>query len=679
VKSLWDDFLTEQRGRFALFTPVFMAAGILAYFARTTEPPLAWSAAVAGLSILLVAGAWRWPVPRAAALSLAFGCSGFALACWATARAPDWAALPPHAVVVSGQVSLVEALPEGRRITIASPSLDGDAPLDRALRIRLRTTDPGPVAVGDVIRVRVLLRAPSPPDYPGGWDTQREAFFSGLAGYGFAIGPATVLHHAGGGWWAALRSRVAQRIMEGLPGPQGAIAATLLTGMGAAIPPADRAAFQDSGLAHLLAVAGLHVGIVMGLVFSVARFGLALWERAALRWPTRQIAALAALAAGGLYLALTGAHVPILRSFAMAALVTLGVLTGRRAVSLRGLCLAALVLMTIAPASVVGVSFQMSFASVLTLIAGYEMARPLLARLGQQSWWRRPVLYVTGLMLTSLLAGTAALPFAAYHFGRATLYYVPANMLAVPLTAFWVMPCGLAVLALMPLGLEQLGLVPMGWGLRGLLAIAHTVSTWPAASLPVPSMPGWGLALVSVGLAWGGLWRGRLRLAGLLPLVLGLAAPLLVPPPDILVGPEARLIALRLPGRILIDKTQGVSAFEAEAAGRVWSNLGSVPRGDQPVGCTANGCRLQIAGRTVLLARDAGAVACDASVILSSAWLRGACPGVTVIDHGSAARNGATTLRLTPHAPVIVTDRMLRGDRPWVIRTRVLLPMAQTE
>ena len=464
--------------------------------------------------------------------------------------------------------------------------------------------------------------------------------------------------------------------MAGLPGVPGAVAATLLTGLGAAIPPEDRAAFRDSGLAHLLAVAGLHIGIVMGLVFAATRLALAAWEWAALHWPTRRIAAVAALAAGAFYLALTGAHVPILRSFAMACLVTLGVLTGRRAVSLRALALAAFVLMVLSPASVVGVSFQMSFSAVLTLIAGYELAQPALLRLGQGAWWRRPVVYVSGLTLTSMLAGTASLPFAAYHFGRATLYYVPANMLAVPLTALWVMPCGLAALALMPVGLERLALVPMGWGLQGVDGIARNVAAWPSASVPVPQMPGWGLALVSAGLAWCGLWRGRLRLAGVLPLVLGLAAPLVVRPPDVLVGPEARLIAVRMQGRTLVDRAAGTTAFEAAAPGRLW------PAPVEPLAgpaCKLGACRLSVAGQPVLLVRDEAGVDCSARLILSAASLHAACPGGLVIDRAAALRDGAVSVWMTGALPSAITDRAVRGDRPWVLLPRPMLPMALAE
>jgi competence protein ComEC len=435
MQNVCAHFLTEQRGRFVLFLPVFMGAGILAYFGRTTEPSLVASTAIVALLAGGAACAWRLVYVRALLLCAAFAAAGFTLPGLSAARAPAWIALPRHGVEVAGRIAQIDVLPSGRRITLIAPALDGGPVLARALRLRLRTADPADLAPGDEVRVRCLLQPPAPPDYPGGWDTQREAFFSGLGGYGFAIGPVQLVRHASGNALTQMREAIAHRIMKDLPGAPGAIASTLLTGIGTAIPPDDRTAFEASGLAHLLAVAGLHIGIVMGLVFFATRFGLAAWEHAALAWPTRKVAAVAALLAGLLYLTITGAHVPILRSFGMAALVTLGALTGRRAISLRGLALAALVVMVISPDAIVGVSFQMSFSAVLCLIAGYELARPALLRLGEGPW-RRPALYIAGLVLSSLLAGTASAPFAAYHFGRASLYYVPANMLAVPLTAF---------------------------------------------------------------------------------------------------------------------------------------------------------------------------------------------------------------------------------------------------
>ncbi len=241
----------------------------------------------------------------------------------------------------------------------------------------------------------------------------------------------------------SLRETIAARFEAALPGAPGAVAATLLTGMPSAIPESDREAFRASGLAHLLAVAGLHIGIVMGLIFGATRGALVCFERPALHWPVKQIAAVAALAAGGFYMVLTNMHVPIVRSFLMAALFTIAVLLGRAAISLRALGLAAVALVLLEPQEVPGVSFQMSFAAVLALIAGYEALRPHLHALhGDGGAARRFGLHVTGLALTSLIAGTASAPFGAYHFGKIQLYFVLANMIAVPLTAMWVMPAG---------------------------------------------------------------------------------------------------------------------------------------------------------------------------------------------------------------------------------------------
>jgi competence protein ComEC len=679
VRNKFDAFLERQRGRFVLFLPAFLAAGMLAYFSLVREPSLVWATAACAGCAIATGLAWRHILARAICLAAGFAVGGFALACLATNLAPAWPPLPRHAVVIVGRITALEVLPAGRRVTLAHPSLDGAAPLARALRIRLRTKDPQPLVAGDTIQVRALLRQPSPPEIPGGWDTQRDAWFAGLAGYGFAIGPAQRLAPAGTGAWTALRERIAGRIMAALPGAPGAIAATLLTGLGTAIPPADRTAFQDSGLAHLLAVAGLHIGIVMGLVFFATRLGLAAWEWAALTWPTRQVAALSALAAGGLYLALTGAHVPIVRSFAMACLVALGVLTGRRSISLRGLALAAFLLLVMSPASVVGVSFQMSFSSVLALIAGYELARPALARIGASAWWRRLALHTAGLGLTSALAGTASLPFAAYHFGRATLYYVPANMVAVPITAFWVMPWGLAALALMPAGLERLALAPMGLGVRALLAIAHGVAAWPASVTDLPQAPAWSLGLVAVGLVWAGLWRGRLRLGGLLPLAVGLAAPWFIAPPDVLVTRQAQVIALRLGGQVFVQARRGAMGFGAEAPGRLWGTRLAAPfDGEAAFGCTAAGCRATIGGRQVQILREANGVDCSAALIVTPLWLHAPCDRAGVID-ASVVADGAALAWVGATGTAIRTDLAVRGARPWVIRTRPRLPMAAVE
>ena len=565
-----EQWRAAESGRFLPWLPVCAGSGVLYYFALRAEPPVWLGLAVAFNAICGVLLLRHYMVVRASFTALAAAAIGFGSAQYATMRAPPQPALPSHAAIVTGTVRAVEALPDGRRIALDGVRLDDSEPLTRWLRVRLKKGDQQELVTGDTVRLRGLVRPPMSPAYPGGWDLQRDAWYSGQAGSGYALGPVErVAASAPAGLLRAvqrLREIIAQRIAAVVPGAAGAVSVTLLTGITTGIPPPDHDAFRASGLAHLLAVAGLHIGIVMGWTVAFTRLGLAASEYASLHWPTKKLAALAALAAGGGYMVLTGMHVPIVRSFSMACLYTVAVLAGRRAISLRGLALAAMVLILLEPEEVPGVSFQMSFSAVLALISGYEALRPVLRRLhGSGSWRRRFASHLAALALTSALAGTASAPFGAYHFGRIQVYFVVANMIAVPLTAIWAMPAGLIGLLLLPFGLDWLAFVPMGWGVDAILWVARTTASWPAATFDVPHMPAWGLAVTAFGIAWLGLWRTPIRLIGVPVIVLGLVSPLLVRPPDLLVSADARLIGVRVRDTVYLQSVSGASRFTRDA------------------------------------------------------------------------------------------------------------------
>jgi competence protein ComEC len=672
-----------ERGRFALWLPVFAGCGVLGYFALRSEPPpwlgMLVATPAAGCVLLLKSRL----VPRAVAMAVCAAAIGFGSAQLATMSAPPEPILPTHATILTGVVRSVEMLPDGRRIALEPVQLDDGEKLERSLRVRLRKGDAQELATGDTVRLRALVRPPMPPAYPGAWDLQRDAWYSGRAGSGYALGPVERI--AAGPpdgplrVVQRLREEIAQHISDVVPGAAGAVSITLLTGSTTAIPQSDRDAFRASGLAHLLAVAGLHIGIVMGWALAFARLAFAASEYASLHWPTKKLAALAALLAGGGYMVLTGMHVPIVRSFAMACLYTFAVLAGRRAISLRGLALAAMVLMLLEPEQVPGVSFQMSFSAVLALIAGYEALRPALRALrGDSSWQRRFASHLVALALTSALAGTASAPFGAYHFGRIQVYFVVANMIAVPLAALWAMPAGLIGLLLLPFGLDWLAFVPMGWGTQAILWVARTTAGWPAATLDVPHIPPWGLALTGFGIAWLGLWRSRLRLIGAPVIALGLISPLLVRPPDLLVSADARLIGVRAGDTLYLQSASGASSFTRDAwaqylaTGPPQTIVKAGEQADGAIVCQPDVCLLQpVPGaKSALLVRGATHPdGCrEASVIVSAEPARGLCPRPwpALVDRFTVWRNGATAIWLDGHRARILTDRTYRGDRPWV-------------
>jgi competence protein ComEC len=665
-----------ERQQQALWLPVAMGAGILLYFSLRTEPDprLIWLAPPLMIATFFVSRSLPfcgWLCSMMAACSF-----GFAVVLWHAQGAPPPITPPSRALVIEGIVQNIEALPQGLRVTLAHARLGPEAPtLERSLRLRLRSDDGARPAPGDLLRVRALIRPPAAPAYPGAWDFQRNAYFSGQGGVGFAIGPAEVTPGAGRAPpLSGLRTTLEARVMAAQPGPAGAISAALLTGSQSAIPSADLNAMRDSGLAHLLSVSGLHIAIVMSVSFWVCRLLLALYRPLALRVPGKLLAGCAALLAGGFYMLLTGAQVPMQRSFAMACLVTLAILAGRKAISIRGLAWAAAVVMIFDPASLLGPSFQMSFAAVLALIAGWEALQPRLAGLrSHRGWAWRIGFAVLGLMMTSVLAGAATAPFGLAHFGRLQWYGVAANAIAVPLTSFIVMPAGMLAALLMPLGLEAPALWVMGLGVEGVLWVARIVAAWPGATQAAMPIPAWGLMVFAFGICWLCLWRSWWRALGVLPMILGLSSAAFVRPPHILISGDARLIAISAADTLLLQRQSGASSLTREAWLRLYGQTaaqalpaeGSTAEGK--LRCSAEGCVVDEGPGAFLVRRGNIMAQCGAvAVIISAEPIRQRCRQSIMIDRFSVWRDGPHAVWLLPSGAKVISDRAWRGDRPWV-------------
>ncbi|GAD10746.1 predicted membrane metal-binding protein [Gluconobacter frateurii NBRC 103465] len=699
--SGFERIMAEQGRRLFGWLPVVMALGALAFLMPRFTPP-AWPALIG----FVMAGAGGWffrtqPLFRFGAFLLLALTGGYLDAAWQTKRQSPMPALPTHATILTGRVLALESLPPhfdddegGRRIILAHATFDtpvdaGMAPLKRTLRLKLRDDDPAAPQSGSLIQIRAMLRPPSPPSFPGGRDLQREAWFSGIAGSGYALGQLSILNSQSSSRLETVREKTAARIEATLPGQTGAIAATLLVGETGRINATTRQEFSASGLAHLLAVAGLHLGLVMAAVTVSVRALLTASERLALYWPCREIAALAGLTVGVGYVLLTGAHLPSVRALGMAVLVTLALLTGRRVLSMRSLAIIALAILLVSPVSVLDVSFQMSFAAVMGLIAGYEALREPLTRLRGEGGAGRVILsHLTALSLTSLLAGLATLPVSMAHFGAFQPWFVLANLLAVPMAAVWIMPAGLISLLLMPIHASALPLTIMGWGIQIVQRIARTVAAFPLAHEPVPHMPGWGLLTVLLGLCLLCLWKGRARLAGLAPITIGVLSIWLVPRPDLLVSPDAGLIAVRADGVLQAGPHSSLERLTLQD----WQQALALPAGSLPPDCLKGLCCMTVKGQTVLLrTKDPsdGAIPPSAqdcqgvSLFISASPARTACPGVPFIDRFSVWRNGAYAVSLRHGAPVLISDRSWRGDRPWVpaVGSHGMpnLPLAQAE
>jgi len=683
------DACLAERDRWPLWLPVLLGLGVAGYFRAPAEPP-AWLGPVAVVALLLAVAALR---RRAAAGLVLVGLLAVALGLGAAQLRTALVAAPVlerswGPAVLTAEVLAAEPQERGWRLHLRPLEMPGLAP--EAWPVRLRVTVAGlgeAPPPGSRVRLRAALRPPGAPALPGAFDFARQAWFQRLGGVGFAYGGVTPLGDGaapGRGpvqrWhlaWAGLRQSVTERIAAALEGPAGAVAAALVTGQRGGIPQSVQDGMRNAGLAHLLAISGLHMGLVAGLLFFVLRAGLALWPVAALYHPIKKWAAVAAAAGAFVYLNLVGASIPAERAFLMVLVVLLAVLLDRRALSLRLVAWAAAVILLIAPESLMTASFQMSFAAVTALITAYEAWQRLRPRHREpRGVGRRVVGYFLGVAATSVIAILATAPFAAFHFQSLALYGLPANLVAVPLTAFWIMPWAVLSVLLMPVGLEGVALVPMGWGIDLLLATAATVAAWPSAALQVPPMPDWGLGVIVMGGLWLCLWQRAWRYAGLLPILAGALSPLTFEPPSLLIADDGRFVAVRDAGARLWLPTQRGSAFVLHTFERqsfatetmTFPKQGTAAEGQ--LACDPLACLYRAKEITVAVLMDPRAADDDcavAQVVVSLEPLRRQpCAGpAVVIDRFDLWRNGAHAVWLRPGSIKVDTVARQQGDRPW--------------
>ena len=227
------------------------------------------------------------------------------------------------------------------------------------------------------------------------------------------------------------------------------------------------------------------------------------------------VAAGVAAAAGIGYTLLTGAQVPTVRSCVAAVLILAGIALGRDAISIRLIAAGALVVLLFRPEALAGPSFQMSFAAVTAIVALHSTAwsRAAVPAPRGRECRRGSRARCSAMIATGLVVELALMPMALFHFHRAGLYGVGANIVAIPLTTFVIMPLEAGALLLDLVGWGKPLWFLCGAAIDGLLGLAHAVASAKGAVAFLPSMPAWAFGLMVAGGLWLCLWNTRLAAA----------------------------------------------------------------------------------------------------------------------------------------------------------------------
>ncbi|WP_305968173.1 MULTISPECIES: ComEC/Rec2 family competence protein [unclassified Mameliella] len=555
--------LLGQRGHLFPWAPVCLATGIGVYFAIRAEPSATVLWACGGIGCLALvqhrAGPLWGPLLGAVALAAA----GFALAGVRAQQVAGPVLDFRYYGAIEGRVIQIDrSASDALRLTLDRVVLERMDPDEVPLRVRVSLhgqqgyLDPRP---GQVVILTGHLSPPGGAVEPGGFDFRRHAWFLRLGAVGYTRSPVLLLQEADDSLPVArLRLWLSARVQAALPGERGAFAAAIMTGDRSGMGQETLQALRDSNLAHLLAISGLHMGLLAGFVFAALRLILILPRHARHHWPGKKLAALGALLAAAGYLALSGGNVATERAFIMVAAALCALMLDRRALSLRSVAIAALVVLVMRPEALLGPGFQMSFAATTALVAVFEQVS-LLQRDRKWPRWIAPILSV---VVSSAVAGAATAPVGMAHFNQVAHFGLVANLVAVPVMGIWVVPLAVLAALLMPLGVDWIALELMALGLGWILGVAHTVADWEGSVGHVVAPGPWVLPLIAFGGLIMCLWRGRGRLAGLVPLGMAVALWVGTDRPGVLISDSGTLVGIMLPEGRALSRDRG-SGFVA--------------------------------------------------------------------------------------------------------------------
>jgi competence protein ComEC len=656
------NILLAQRGGLFPFVPVFLACGIGLYFSLLSEPSIAVLCATGGIGAFGLVAYLRLrsafvPLLCAAALvAVGFSLAG-ARAHFVAGPVLDWRYYGP---VTGRVVALDRSASDAVRVTLDHVWLTDVPVLDTPRRVRLSlhgSADSAPPEPGSVVMTTAHLGPPGGAVEPGGFDFRRHAWFLKLGAVGYTRVPVVL-------WEAApdtptvfrIRMALSARIQTALPGKTGGVATAIVTGDRSAIPQAVLDALRDTNLAHLLAISGLHMGLVSAFVFAALRLTLLLTPYG-LRWPVKKLAAAGALVVAAGYLVVSGGNVATERAFVMVAVMLLAVMCDRRAISLRAVALAAIIVLVLMPDALLGPGFQMSFAATTALVAIFGALRDNAVNLPKH----RVARGVASVVLSSAVAGAATAPYAMAHFNQIAQFGLIANLVTVPLMGLLVIPTAVFGVLLMPFGVEDLGLSLMGAGLDWILYVAEALSRWDGAVRPVLTPPSSVLPLISVGALVICLWQGRARWLGLIPVFVAVALWSSTDRPTILVAEEGALVGVLTPQGRALSRAKG-SGFIAQ----VWlENDGQGLAQPEAAALWEDGADFglrHIHGKRAA----AGFRGCsEEELVVANTDLPEALP-CRVFDAKTLARSGSLAIRFTEDGAIqIETARDRAGARLW--------------
>jgi competence protein ComEC len=315
---------------------------------------------------------------------------------------------------------------------------------------------------GDLIRARTRLKIPHNFNNPGGFDYEKYLGYRGIRVRGFIDNPLSIVvvrENRGNLFKLKLekfRTGLRKLIEEASPSPESKVLQALILGERKKIPKDIQENFNRTGISHVLAISGLHIGIIAFLSIIIARFIMKSSEYLLLRFNILKVSALFAFIPIIIYAFIAGLGISTVRATIMILTFLVAILCDKERELFNALALAAFAILVISPGSLFDISFQLSFTAVAAIlfIAPRLSSLILKGNPDENSYLKKARLSIFFLIVTSISAILGTIPLIAFYFNRISTITLFSNVLIIPIIGFVILPLGMVTIATAPISIS---------------------------------------------------------------------------------------------------------------------------------------------------------------------------------------------------------------------------------
>ena len=395
-------------------------------------------------------------------------------------------------------------------------------------------------APGDRVSFFSILSPLSNQAFPEHYDFKKQQYFNHISARGFIVSEPRKVHSAKTDSSLStqiekIRHKINKQIDENIEKNSAAVAKAIITGTKSAIPQKIREAFIKSGTAHILAISGLHIGIIGFFIFLLFRWILCCIPLISMYYNVKKIAAVFSFIGVFAYYLLSGCSVSSLRALIMHGIIIAGILIDRRALTMRSVAIAAMIILLISPEVIMFPSFQLSFSAVIAIIAFYE-----------HHWHESSAIRMLfNVIITTVIASLATSIFSVFVFNQLTLNSIFANIFAIPLMTFFIMPAAVLSLAFLFFGIS-FPLNILSFGIDLLLKLISFSATLPGSLFVMPEPSPTTMTIVIFSALIFTLIHHKIRMLGVVGIFVGIFCYFTEERPKIVISPNAKAFGVKV-------------------------------------------------------------------------------------------------------------------------------------